>query len=151
MVSLLLTLSRFQTLFWYFNCWLWTSTSWLGINLSHIQNNKETLTSFNNDFLLFIVYHWVRPVYPPVKYSMSHEVSYLKGQCFTLVMHILVIFQKKFIQIFVQSIKKQHDLKVFFSKCEQNGSFLGISSHLLKKFLMGNFHFLYSAKYLFHI
>ena len=57
-------------------------------------------------------------------------------------MHILVIFQKNFIQIFVQSIKKQHDLKVFFSKYEQNGSFLEISSHLRKKFLMENFHFL---------
>ena len=43
-----------------------------------------------------------------------------------------------------QNIK--FSIKDFFSKCDQIRRKLQIRSHLLKKFLMKNFHFLYSVK-----
>ena len=49
--------------------------------------------------------------------------------------------------------KMKFSIKDFFSKCDQIRSFLGIWSHILKKFLLGNFIFLCSAKvsFLWHL
>ena len=55
----------------------------------------------------------------------------------------LIILYKAFIPLHK---KIKFFIKDFFSKCDQIRSFLGIWSHLLKKSLMENFHFLCSVR-----
>ena len=45
--------------------------------------------------------------------------------------------------------KMQFSITDFFTKCEQIHSFLRIWSHLLQKFLIGNFHILCSVRHIY--
>ena len=57
-----------------------------------------------------------------------------------------IIWKSNYIRISATAQKMDFSIKDFFSKCDQNRSFLRIWSHLLKKFLNGKLHFLWSVR-----
>ena len=65
-----------------------------------------------------------------------------KYLCRSLFFNKLINFMKKWLRYKCFSLQKiKFSVKDFFSKCDQIYSFLGIWSHLMKKFLLENFIF----------